>query len=156
MNKLITDIKITIEYKDMSGSEWKVLEITPDEYFDYDFVDDDLSWESVPLFDNAYEYLPIERKMIQMTKLIIIDEQNEITRKIFESFWDEGNSRVSEVIEEGTGTRRHELILDVLFSKKSNVTQIFRCHKEDGVFKPSYFGLITENDDGTETEEKLL
>lgn len=149
-------IKITIEYQELNQSEWKIFEVPTGDYFDCDSVNEDLSWESVPLYNHAVEYLPVQKKKVQATKLVVDDQLNKVVRKIYEYFWNDGNSQLIEVTDEGLNNNRHEIIISLLFSEKPNVTQIVRCHKENGLFKPNYIGLITENIDGTETEQKFF
>lgn len=151
----MSTVKITIEYQELNRPNWQIFKMSPSNYFDCGSNDENITWESVPLFNHAFEYLPIEKKNIQATKLIINDESNKVIRKVCEYFWHEGSSQIIEVIDEGLNINRHEIIINLLFSDIPNTTQIIRCHKENGLFKPSYIGLITENIDGVETEKKM-
>lgn len=145
-------IKIQINFLEKGQNVWQCFALEPDAYFDED--DAPFSWDSVPRYNHAVDYLDNPSASLQATKLVIeVAEVHKVL--ITETFWNNGRNRLIERIDEDNGVCEREVIIKLLQSDDPETWEIIRCHQTNGFFNINYHGLIATNSDGTESEKKL-
>ena len=149
----MNNITITIEYKLINSTEWHLVEFSSDEYFDLE-PDEKVEWDCVPLYNHGIDYLDIDKTLVQYTKITIIDLDAKVTNIATETFWNQGNNRITENTVSGAYSW-WETIIDIKIQKYPPTWEILRYTKENNLPKLSYHGLITDNDDGSQEEQKI-
>lgn len=145
--------EITIEYKTTESTEWKILRLSPEEYFESE-PDGGVTEDSIELHDHAVDYLDVDRQTLQVTRLTLSEAARGARRTITETFWNEGLSRIIERIDTGPEPSS-ELIIDARFGDSPPTWDVLRVVREDGVLRPVHHGVIRENEDGSQTETRF-
>jgi hypothetical protein len=141
-------MQISIEYKIKESTEWKAITLSIDEYLDLE-PDEEIE-DCIPLYDHAIDYLDVDRKSISNTKLIVREAngQLEITT---ETFWNQGNNRITERTDSGPKSY-WLMIIEIKLKDIPPTWEILRFEKEDGIPKLCYHVIIQENEDGSQSE----
>jgi hypothetical protein len=136
-------MKITIHYLVRGESEPRALEVAPTDYFEPVEPGESLEAGGVPLLDHARDYLGgIE---VAWTEVIVesaagsssIREEYSPTGRV--AFWHRSDS---------DGYRE----IGLTSQQAPDVIEIARLVASEGGWKVSYWGRITRNADGTESE----
>jgi hypothetical protein len=147
------DVKIIIEYQLTDNKKWESVELTPDKYFDFE-PDEKIDLNSVPKYNHAIEYLGSDHHRVGITKLLIIEEASQTKRSIIETFWNKGENRLIERFDSEPNPY-WEMILEIKVSEVPPVWEILRLGKKDGVMTPWYHAFLQDNDDGSQTENRI-
>jgi hypothetical protein len=151
---MATDTKVTIEFKLQGSEEWLSIPLSTDQYFDLE-PGERPSMNSVPDYVHAVQYLKVPRESVHMTRLTLEDSSDQARRFITETFWNQGENRVIERLD--TGTKPFwEMIVEVKVIESPPTWEILRLRRQDGIPLPSYHGFITNNEDGSQTEVKVI
>lgn len=150
----ITSVLVSIEYRTTGSTEWRSITLAPQEYFDLD-EDEAISWDCVPLYNHAIDYLKVEKPTVRNTRLTIVDAKFKITKQITETFWNSGKNRVVERIDTGPEIDYWELIVELMVSETPVTWEILRLDRLEGVVVPNYHGIIQRKDDGSEIETRV-
>jgi hypothetical protein len=148
MDSAEIQMQISIEYKVKELTEWKTVALSVDEYLD--LGPDEEVEDCIPLYNHAIDYLDIDRKSILNTKLIIREAngQQEVTT---ETFWNQGENRITERTDSGPKSY-WLMIIDIKLKDILPTWKIMRFEKEDGIPKLCYHGFIQDNEDGSQSE----
>ncbi|MCU0239727.1 MAG: hypothetical protein MUC29_09810 [Pyrinomonadaceae bacterium] len=142
-------MKIKIHYKIKDELE-KYVDLTPEEYFDP--IDEDETYENdaIPKFNHAEEYLEISTEMLEWTN-IEISETNR------------GQSIKTQYFDEGKSWMIHRKDLDgyeeIILSSQLNSSNVHiaRVHKDNNEnWQVNYDGVITDLEDGSQSEQKIF
>ncbi len=149
-------IYIKISYLISGLDEWKSLELSPHEYFDFQYTDiHDSDIDSVPKYDHAIDYINIDKKEVSATILQLSDRISEERIEIRTSYWNDGNNMIIERRDSGPNRLYYELIYSFKMSERPETYEIFRAVKKDCIFVPVYHGIIKNNTDGSQSETKI-
>jgi hypothetical protein len=88
-------MQITIEYKSIDSQHLMVINLSPEEYFDLD-PDETPSIDSIPFYNHAIDYINIDSKNVEHTKLNITDSDGNCISRTTENFWNFGQNRIIE------------------------------------------------------------
>ena len=154
-NPVNSQVQIIIEYQLTDSSEWHLVELAPEEYFDLDYLapDEKIMWDCMPKYVDTIEYLDIELKEVANIKLKIIDPEVKITKSVAETFWNEGKNKITEVTHsENEKISYWETIIDIQLQSVPLISEILRFYREDNIPKLAYHGIITDRKDGSQEE----
>lgn len=151
-------INIKIEYLIRGSNKWKTLNLTPEEYFDLEYNEDtDFDVDSLPKYDDVFQFLNIESKNLEYTFVTLENKASKAKRTIKTTYWNEGENQFTEVKQQTGSTHlHHEIIYSAQVKKNPVVYEILRCINKEDVFFPTYHGFITDNSDGSQSEEKIF
>lgn len=148
------NIEILISYKIQNG-DWQSIQINPQDYFDGDNhgVDEEefeIDIDSLPLFDDAIDYINIDNKKdISCTKLSITDIDTKERLVIKVTYWNNQNNHFSERIDFNSNgsVDYREIIVTSLIQEDLDemVWEIMRFPEIDDLFTPSFHSFITED-----------
>ena len=146
-------VQILIDDKTIDSPEWITVEFSPEEYFDYDYIEPDekVEWDCVPEYDRAIDYLDIELDRISKTHLRIIDRDAQVTREIKTTFWNKGDNTFAECTEKGVGVDKSlnnwRLIISTKLQDEPALYEIMRfIKKEESIFLEAHWVFeIDEN-----------
>lgn len=155
-------MEIYIEYILKNTSEWKLVSIKPEHYFDLDHdeqpqVSDKYHNGSVPIYDDTYQYLEgVEANELVIAKTVI---SNGINKKTFnEVFYNDGNNIFCEVVVEGDHPYREIIITSLNLDKNKEIMRYVMGNSErsKSMLLPTYHGFFSKKDnhslDEIETE----
>jgi len=150
-------VNIAISYKLVHDNNWITITLSPDDYFLPD-QEDDISIDSIPAYDHAIDYLVnISYLEIKSTLINLSDNESNQSITITETFWNTFKNRIIERIDSGLSVTYNEIIVQSIINDHPNVTEVIRFVREDnGCLTPVYHGLITDNADGSQSENKVL
>lgn len=157
--KISNNFDIKIFYKLINSDAWFTWIIDPYDYFDHHYYEDDeeIEIDSIPLHDHAINYIHIETpQAITHTNLLIRDLNSKEQIQIKESYWNNHNNNIIERIDSGGAEDYHLLIITTMLTQNPTVFQIMRFEKLNDHFEVKGHYLITKNEDGTETEHRVL
>lgn len=144
---------VDIYYKILGETVWNILKLSAEDYFDLD-ENEYAEIDSVPKYAHAIDYLP--NKDIVGTKVIIEDTISNKKRMIITTFW---NNRENYVIERQDCFGEQfdtEVIIETKMLEPKNSYEIMRFIREDSILTPIYHGFITDVEDGSQIEKKVL
>jgi Fe-S cluster assembly iron-binding protein IscA len=156
-------VRIFIEYVTTNNVKNSV-ELKPDEYFDEEYLDEDeeISWDSVPMYNHAVDYLDnleIDLNAIVSTKLVVIDSKLKVSSTINESFWNEAKNvlieRIDRLIDDSQTLLYRSLIISIQIQKNPLISEILRLEEERGIFNIRSHVFLEENKDKSEDERKI-
>lgn len=148
------DLVITITYQRIASPTWQSVNLSPAQYFDLE-GEESLSWDCVPIFNHAIDYLDIDASEIRCTKISIEDIPQRTNRTIIETFWNHGKNRLIERNDIGETFKDWELILESIINESPLTWEILRLDRSGEVLVPNYHGFIRRNNDGSETEVRF-
>ncbi|MGK7917127.1 MAG: hypothetical protein AB4038_16540 [Prochloraceae cyanobacterium] len=150
-----SQVQILIEYHLIDSSEWYLVELAPEEYFDLDYLapDDKIMWDCIPKYVDTIEYLDIDSNQVANIRLKIIDPEVKIIKSVAETFWNEGKNKITEV----THTEKEkisywETIVDIQLQALPLISEILRFYRDDNMPKLAYHGIIKDREDGSQEE----
>jgi hypothetical protein len=153
-----SNIEITIEYLLIDSDKWNSKNLTPKEYFDPDYNDkDDIDVDSLPLHDNdEREYLDIGKEKI--SSLITKLKNNKTGSQVVfhTTYWNNGNNNFTERKDSGPIGSYHELIYGSKIQENPTIWETLRLVKKCSTFFPKLHSFITDNPDGTQSEEMVF
>ena len=149
----MNNITITIEYKFRNSEQWHSVEFSPDEYFDLD-PGEKVEWDCIPFYNHTIDYLDIDKSLVQYTRSTIVDIEANVTRIFTETFWNQGENRITESSISGSSSW-WETIIEIKLDENPSTWEILRYTKKNNLPKLSYHGLIKDKDDGSQ-EEKII
>ncbi|MEL7079105.1 MAG: hypothetical protein AAGM46_24680 [Cyanobacteria bacterium J06582_2] len=149
----MNSLTITIRYKLTNSLEWHIVSFTPEEYYDLDY-NEKAEWDSIPLWNDTLDYLDIDKILVEYIETTIIDTEADIIQIFAESFWNKGKNRITETIVSGSRSWK-ETIVEINLVDKPLTYEILRYNRMDSFAKLSYHGLITDNDDGSQSEQVI-
>jgi hypothetical protein len=146
-------LTITIEYKLIGATEWQLLSLSPDEYFDPD-PDEPFDIDSVPKYDDAISYIEsVSSCEVMATRLMIDNPPNETARTITTTFWNDARNRLVEVIDlRHNAVEWWELILSVQVTESPDVCEILRIGRESGLLKARMHSFIETLENGSQLD----
>jgi hypothetical protein len=151
----MSQVHISIEYKLVNSSQWHLVKLLPEDYFDLD-VDEEIEWDCVPEYDHAIDYLDIDKTSISCTKISIIDSKAEVTKTITETFWNQGKNRIIERIDKGQKVSYWLMIININLQDNPPISEILRFERdEENLPKICSHVLIRENENGCEEEKEI-
>jgi hypothetical protein len=154
MNNVTITIEYKIEYKFSNSHQWHSTKFSPDEYFDLD-PDEKVEWDSVPFYNHTIDYLDIDKSLVQYTRNTIVDIEANVTQIFTETFWNQGENRITETIVSGSSSWK-ETIIEIKLDENPPKWEILRYKKENNLSMLSYHGLITDKEDGTQDEQIIF
>lgn len=144
-------ISLVFKYWRKNSASWDILNISHEEYFDLD-EDENCEIDSIPLYPHFHQYLDIPVQDIHFIYVSITDNNN---RRIFkQTFWNNGENFCTERTDEGD-TPYREVIITSLIDIETKKYEIIRLILNAEFIFPSYHGFITNNADGSQSEQKL-
>jgi hypothetical protein len=150
-------VNIEIEYLIRSSKKWKSLDLVPEEYFDLEYNEDTaFDVDSLPKYDDVNQYLKVENQNLECTFVTLENIASKAKRTIKTTFWNEGENQFTEVKQSKDNQSHHEIIYSAQVKKNPIVYEILRCTNKGDIFYPTYHGFITDNPDGTQSEEKIF
>ena len=148
-------VSIKIKYALIGEEEWHTVDIFPQDYFDLD-EGEVIEVDSIPMYNHAIDYIKKDSNKVINTIIIIEDKGNKEKMVINESFWNNQQNRIIEKIYFGIDFREELVIVETKVKDKPIVYEITKAIRKDGILMPVYHGFITENDDGSQTEIKVI
>jgi hypothetical protein len=150
-------ITINIKYKLKRDNNFNTITLLPEDYF---LPDEDgiIRFDSVPINDHAIDYLNnIFDSEIQTTIIQITDNEVIQSIDIRETFWNSSKNRVIERIDSKFAVIYNEIIVQSVLQCNPSVTEVIRLIRDNKIgLTPVYHGFITDNDDGSQSEQKVL
>ena len=153
-------IIIEFKYKILDSKEWRVNDITVDEYFDFSVLEEGemLDIDSVPMCSHLIEYFDDEHRQISEIFVSVTDKRKGEKRQFAQTFWNDQNSSILERIDTvGEVRSYHEFIIETLLPTEITRNpekdyEIIRFSPEEGGVKCWYHGIIHDNADGSQCE----
>jgi hypothetical protein len=146
-------MKIIIRYK-IDSADWSVIKIPSEQYFDLD-DDEEAEIDSVPLHSHAIDYIEHEKEKVVSTITEIIDPRRHKKRKIITTYWNNQQNSVTERVDSGLGYCDREQIVVTKIQDVPSMYEIIRFVRKDEAMVPIYHGFITDNEDGSQTENRI-
>lgn len=150
-----SNILVKIKYKLFEKETWQTLILSTKEYFDLE-EGEQIEVNSVPFFNHAIDYIKQDKEKIEITKIIIEEKDSNKQLIISEVFWNDQNNRIIERTYSNTNIIEQLLITETQIQQNPLVYEIIRATRKDGVLFPEYHGFITEQKDGSQTENRLI
>ena len=152
------NLRILIEYKLNNSSEWHTVELSTEEYFDMDMIDEDeeISWNCIPEYDHAIEYLDINSSSVSNTSIIISDRESDTNRVIKTTFWNNGQNQIIERIDKCSGISSYLMITNTKLQEEPSVREIMRFSRTNDVLEIKFHSFIRDNEDGSQTEKIIF
>ncbi len=146
-------VKVQIQYHLVGISELCIMELQPEEYFDLKYQDDDeeLSLDSIPIYNHAIEYLGFENHIVLRTKTLLEDDKSHDFIETNEIFWNDGENRIIENISSIKSIRDQLFMVSIQDKKTPLKTEIIRFLNGD-MLELEYHGIITNEIDGSQSE----
>ncbi|MBK8252206.1 MAG: hypothetical protein IPK82_06005 [Polyangiaceae bacterium] len=141
---------VEIIYRLRGDPTWHAHRVNPVDYFEPAGPEGHLEVDSVPRYDHAVQFLQLDTKEVDIVR-VVIDSPGIKRRTITETFWHGGTCRAIERQDSGI-TVDWEMILEVLVCDHPPTWNIVRLIRADGIVVPVYHGVITKNEDGSESE----
>lgn len=131
--------------------------LTPEEYFELE-PGEEASIQSIPRYNHAIDYLDIEARSVQNTRLQISDSEARQKTVVMETFWKSGENRIIETHDLDAGGASHwEMIVSTRIKQDPATTQILRFTRDQsGPVQLLSHLHIRENLDGSETEARIF
>lgn len=148
-------VSIKIKYTLIGEEEWHTIDIPPQDYFDLD-EGEVIEVDSIPMYNHAIDYIKKDSNKVINTTIIIEGEGNKEKIVINESFWNKQQNRIIEKTYHGIDFREELVIVETKVKEEPVIYEITRAIRKDGILIPVYHGFITENDDGSQTEIKVI
>jgi hypothetical protein len=151
-------MKITIQYKLVGQEKWKTVRLSPEDYFDVDYLEpgEKCEIDSVAKYYDEISYLRVNRRSVQYTKLTIIDPAAKDSKTITRTYWGRGKNFISEhVYHDGRKRTDWEIIVAIELPTTPPVSEIIRIVRKNGNISPYYHGFIIDNPDGSQKEIKM-
>ena len=143
------EIKILFKYHIKDETEWRVLHMKPQDYFD-EALEYDL--DSSPKFANFCDYLKHSKDEVLFIHITV---ENNVGKKEFkQTFWNEGNNFIIERIDSKFNDYREIIVSSQVQNEHDKSETIRIVLKGDRLF-PAYHGFIKDEADGTQSEKKL-
>lgn len=150
------NFNIIIQYKLDGENLWKTFNITPEEYFDLE-EDELIEVDSVPIHNHAINYIEDCLNKITNTKIVISDENTRRKRIITTTYWNNQENSIIERLDfDNDFCDYNELIIEGKIKDSPPVFEVMRVVRENDVLIPIYHGFITEMDDGSQVENKII
>jgi hypothetical protein len=147
-------VSINIKYKLIHEQSWVNIDLTPQEYFDLEEYED-IETDSIPLFNHALDYIKTDKEKVEITQIIIHDSAKQAQITITETFWGNQDNRIIERIDVGTVEEGELIIVESKIKDIPLIYEVIRFNRKEGILVPEYHGFITQNADGSESEEKI-
>ncbi|EGO63792.1 hypothetical protein [Acetonema longum] len=153
-------IDIIIQFQEEGDLDWKAIELTPEDYFDLNYLDQNeiLEIDSIPVYNHAIDYLKNLQKCVNKvisTKITIQEADKQIS--ITEYYWNNQQNSIVERIDYIRSEKVLELIITSVKVKNDPVVwEIIRFVRIDGILVPQLHSFITDNPDGSQSEEKII
>jgi hypothetical protein len=152
-------VSISIDYKTLNSSDWKTLELTPEEYFDKvyfeEYPDEEFEWDSLPEFEDAVDYIDLELEMISHTRIRIFDDKKNISRTFSEALWNNGENYIVERVDKYPEKVEELIIMNIKLRDDPSEWEILRIQKVNGVPMIELHSVITDKEDGSQ-EERII
>jgi hypothetical protein len=149
------NIHVFIDYRQKNTSDWITIELKPEEYFDSEF-DSDITWDSIPQFDDASDYLDIEKSVLQNIRIRITDLQFNIGRTISTTFWNDGENQIVERIDEGINDAPQMIIITNKIQENPDIWEIMRFKKQNHTLQIEFHSFIQEDEDEFQVEKVIF
>ena len=146
-------LQITLLFRKAVQTTWHEKGLSVEEYFDLD-AGEQADMNSVPRHNHALDYIGLSASEMQNTRLEIVDHTSQSRRVITETFWNAGNNRVIERVDNLADSSYWELIVESKI-EEPDVWEILRFGRQEDVVVPLYQGFFVDHDDGTEKEIKI-
>ncbi|KAF3888121.1 MULTISPECIES: hypothetical protein [Nostocales] len=150
-------LEIFIDYKIANEPQWHTVEMSPEEYFDLNLLDEDeeLVWNSVPEYNHAIEYLDVEPSLVSHTRLRIKDSTIQKFLTITTTFWHHGQNFIIERSDKESG-EPEIVIINTKLQEAPTVWEIMKFHKKNDLTELEFHTFIRDNEDGSQTEKKIF
>lgn len=147
-------VSVNIKYKLIHEQFWVNIDLEPQEYFELE-EHEEIEVDSIPLFNHALDYIKTDKDRVEITQILIHDSVKQAQIIITETFWGNQNNRIIERIDTGTNEEGELIIVESKIKDIPLVYEIIRFNRKEGILVPEYHGFITQNADGSESEEKI-
>lgn len=142
---------LVFKYIIKGETAWRKLDISLEEYFDVE-KDEKVSFNSVEKYCHLHEYLDYSIEDLLFINVLVQIGAN--ARQLKQTFWNQGNNFSIERIDTGDQAYR-ELVMSFLIDSEKQIFEITRIVLADEKLYPAYQGFITDNQDGSQSEENL-
>jgi hypothetical protein len=146
-------IQVFIDYHQKNTSEWITIELKPEEYFDVE-SDAEITWNSIPRFDNAIDYLDLEKSAINNTRIRISDSQFNLGRTISTTFWNGGENQIIERVDEGKNDM--QIIITNKIQENPDIWEIMRFKKQNHTLQIEFHSFIQEDENEFQVEKVIF
>lgn len=144
---------VELHYQLKDENKWNIERLSVEDYFDLD-ENECAEVDSVPKYTHAIEYFP--NKNIVGTKVIIVDTSSNKKRIITTKFWNNQENFVIERKDYFGEQCDVEIIIETKMIEPINTYEIMRIAREDDILVPVYHGFITDVEDGSQLEKRIL
>ena len=158
------NIVIDFKYKLNKSDTWLKKDITVEEYFDLDYLDEGepIVVDSVPLYNDFIDYIKntdCEKQQISKISIDIIDTVTNCKLHFYQTFWNKQENWIVERIDtiDGNEINYHEFIISTVLPREiSNNTEldyeIIRFQKKESDINFLFHSIIRDNADGSQSE----
>jgi hypothetical protein len=147
-------VKVYIDYKLFGSSGWETVEFSPENYFDLD-PGEEIEYDCVPDFSHAIDYLDIDITLVSHTRVRVTDNELKKSRTTNSAFWNQGNNSITRRVDEEIGIVDKFTVISMKISDNPPVWETLRIQEDNDVPIIEFHSFITDQDDGTETEEVI-
>ncbi len=148
-------VLINIQYKLEGQDIWMGFNLPPHQYFDLD-DGEDIEFDSIPMYEHAIDYIKDNVEKVVATKITISNEGKRSKRIITTTYWNEQKNSITERVDLSEGNMENEIIIETRISDTPSIYEIMRVIRRDDTLVPIYHGFITDCEDGSQQEEKII
>jgi len=148
-------VLINISYKLDGQNIWKSFNLSPYQYFELD-DGEEIEFDSIPKYNHAIDYIEDNVEKVVATKIIISNESKKSNRTITTTYWNEQKNSITERIDINEGIQENEIIIEIRINDTPSIYEIIRVIRRDDALLPIYHGFITDCNDGSQKEERII
>lgn len=108
------------------------------------------------MYNDTLDYINEYPDKVENIKTTIINNRKKTKRTFLETLWNNQNNRIVERIDSGENLNYYEIIIETKIQEEPPIFEIIRAFRENDSLVPVLHSFITDNEDGSETEIKVI